>query len=175
MKAGSQSYGIEQHVKNYGLGIDLYRGESFAQPAALMPGDVLASGAQVMDTPVHYGRNGVKIDVGLRYRLPSFLPLQLLTDDHESVYPPDLQSGDILVTGDVLVNKVRPYDDENTIMGLAGPYGCFEIYISNDLPIAVSEESLPVSPHTPLGALAISNFAKMQVRTRRPLVFPDTA
>jgi hypothetical protein len=79
-------YGFDGHVREVGSGTNLLRTDRLAQPQALKPGDILATGEEILSEPrggyngrilIHLsgGRDGTWIDVAAR------LPLALLTPE----------------------------------------------------------------------------------------------
>lgn len=176
----NETYGIQGHIANYDTTVNLYRGESFAQPAALLPGDILASGTQVADKPFECGTAGTGLFLRtsptdesilrLQRRIASFMPLQLRTDNNKVNYPETLDEGNVLETGEILIKPAETLVTGHVGLTLATAGGILKLAVPPDLPIAVSKESLPLDPRSPLGSLVMRNYARMSLTLRNPEV-----
>lgn len=123
MRKLSPEYFGYRGIDNNGAGTidsnaNIERGNDFAQPMALKKNDVLANGQKLINDPRNTN-DGVSIifkNNNKRY-IPVRLPLQLGRSARNGVLPQDLQVGDILQTGCVVLAEPtettgeKPYAD----------------------------------------------------------------
>lgn len=172
-----QPYDLEGHIRHFGNGINMYRGEDFGQPLALHEGDVLSNGWTVIGKP-HEGFNGgivLRFSTGRERTVPGRIPLQLKSDQ-EGILPADLQIGHILQTGCVVLDHPRElgmlgwHGTQNEVgVKLTGGLDGAEIGLPSDLAIAVFDEVYPPNTDTMLGAYAVEGVLAMRDSARRNL------
>lgn len=176
MYFGTTPYGLEGHIKHYG---GMYRGEGFGQPRTLVPGDMLASGHEIAEEWLEGGNGGVCLIFadGTRRVVPARIPLSL-SGGEPGKRPLDLIVGDILETGDVVLDPPRELDAEDpgfeggryeVEVVLTGGASGHSVSMPRDLFVAVHPEAYPPSTETRFGAFVVANVLKMGAKARRNL------
>jgi|GEM_PF-2671850 hypothetical protein len=175
MYFGTKPYDLAGHIEHYGSGVNMYRGEDFAQPSALQDGDILANGLVISGKPYIAFNSSIGLDFanGSHRIVAPRIPLQLQSERTRGVLPAELTVGQILQTGDVVLSKPKPIgpvewhdnQDETEIHLTGGWYG-HEVGVASDLPIAVFGEAYPPSPSTSLGTFALEQVMRMKEEAR---------
>ncbi len=176
MYFGKTPYGIEGYIEHYGDGSNMLRGQDFAQPRTLVPGDELANGWVVGEK-----LSGFSSSVGVRFMngevrvVAPRIPLQL-KGGAEGVYPGDLRTGQILQTGCVVLDAPVPVDpvqwhadQEEVALKLTGGFKGHDVRVATDLPLAVYSEMYPPGPSSLLGAFTMDNVMRMDQEARSNL------
>lgn len=178
MYFGTKPYGLEGYLEHRGDG-NMYRGESFGQPRTLIPGDVLANGLEISEEWSEEGNGGVGLHFtdGTQRVVAARVPL-LLAGGESGKYPLNLEVGDILETGCVVLAPPREFDPEDpehednrreVEVALTGGLSGHTIGIPKDLVVALHGEAYPPSIETRFGAYVVDNVLKMGARARRNL------
>lgn len=86
MQHWRKPYGLQEHLREYGNGDNLLRTDRLAQPKALKPGDILATGDEVLSEPREGGNGSVLVHLtggldGHWIGVPGRLPIALLTPE----------------------------------------------------------------------------------------------
>lgn len=81
-----EPYGFEEHIHNFGTGVNRLRTARLAQPGALKVGDILATGDRVLSAPREGGNGSVLIHLTGGYEghwmgVPARIPIALLTKE----------------------------------------------------------------------------------------------
>ena len=150
-------YGFERHLQEYGNGTNCLRTERLAQPTALKPGDILATGIKVIFAPTQ-GYNSIPLLlteegwpnhwIGVASRIP--IALQT-AEDRNVIYhhgvtelrterwalPASLRRGDIIATGDEILRKPKKQKDGSVIIMLTGGWHGHTIDVPAQFPIAL--------------------------------------
>lgn len=177
MYFGTKPYGLDGHIEHSGSGSNMYRGEDFAQPRALTDGDVLANGLIVVGQPyiAFNSSPGIRLSDGSHRIVAPRLPLQLQSDIANGVLPAELQIGQILQTGDVVLSEPKQigrvgrtewHDDQEVTIHLTGGRDGHHVGVASDLPLAVFNEVYPPSSETPLGRFTLEWALRMDEAAR---------
>lgn len=178
MYFGTKPYGLEGYIEHRGDG-SMYRGENFGQPRTLVPGDVLANGLEIAEGWSEEGNGGVglRFTDGTQRVIAARVPL-LLAGGEGGKYPLDLEVGDILETGCVVLAAPSEFDAEDpqfednrseVEVSLTGGLSGHTIGIPKDLVVALHGETYPPSVETRFGAYVVDKVLKMGARARRNL------
>jgi hypothetical protein len=178
MHGRPQTYGLERHIEYIGGGTNLFRTEHFAQPKALQPGDELASGHKVWEVGESY--NGgvlLKLDDFQNLTVPSRIPL-LLAGGENGKLPLELEVGDILETGEVVLDGPTQFESDHARfrsdkkragITITGGSNGVTLSVHRDLIIATSVEKYPPAPETLFGGFVIRETLKMGAAARKHL------
>jgi hypothetical protein len=148
---GDQDYAAYIHQR--GSGTDQLRTERVAQPGALKPGDILATGYAVVGEP-RSGYNSIAwicISRGthvLWVTVAPRIPLALLVGGFENIadersyaLPENLRQGDLLANGDEVLADPIWCLDETVQVCLTGGMSGHAIHVPDIIPIALLTES----------------------------------
>ena len=89
VRGASAPYGFEGHIRNHGLGVNMWRTPRLAQHCALIVGDLLATGDRVLSPPREGGNGSVLLHLtggfdGHWVGVPARIPIALLTKEDDA-------------------------------------------------------------------------------------------
>lgn len=146
----------------------MLRGEDFAQPRALVRGDVLSNGWEVHESYVAMNSNPALVFTnGITRVVAPRLPLQLKSE-RSGVLPGQLRIGQILQTSCVVLEAPKPigpsrwYGNQNEIeLTLTGGLSGHRVGVPDDIELSLFEEEYPPKSSTLIGRTALEQVQRL--------------
>ncbi len=172
-----EPYGIETYYEHYDDGSNLLREDTYAQPLTLKEDDLLSNIWKLAANPETRTNVGAELHfTNKKLRIvPPRIPLQLLSETR-GVLPENLQIGDVLQTGCVVLDEPQPVEPDperenqhdTHVLLPSGSRGSW-IRIPSDLEVAVHGHMETLDFDSKFGQFVLSRLKDLKPNVTKKL------